>query len=92
MEEERKGEIRRLMHAKRQCQRIAVMTHEGQYSYVASNVAGNGSTISQRKSGRDEAKRISCSMRKHVTEVKRGLINHIYRYNSMYLPRALDFP
>lgn len=66
------------------------MTHKGQYSYVASRVVGNVSTISQRKSGRDEARRISCNIRKHVTEVERGLINHIHRYNRIYLAWTLD--
>lgn len=65
------------VHEYRQCQQIARGT------IFATRVARNGSTISQRKSGRDEARgrRISCSMRKHVAEVKHGLINHIHRYN-----------
>lgn len=57
----------------------------------ASRIAGNGSTVPRRKSGRDEARRISCSNTgKHVAEVKRGLINHIHRYNVYARPTFRD--
>lgn len=57
----------------------------------ASRIAGNGSTVPRRKSGRDEARRISCSTGKHVAEVKRGLINHIHRYNVYTRPDDLPW-
>lgn len=56
----------------------------------ASRIAGNGSTVPRKKSGRDEARRISCSTGKHVAEVKRGLINHIHRYNVYTRPTFCD--
>lgn len=76
-----------LINAKRETStNLAVMTHHGQYLHLVSP----GSTVPRRKSGRDEARRISCSTGEHVAEVKRGLINHIHRYNVYTRPTFRD--
>jgi len=59
--------------------RIAIMTHRGQYLHLVSpepvQLFLKGKVVETKRDG------LAVARGKHVTEVKRGLINHIHRYN-----------
>lgn len=67
---------------------IAVIMHRGQI--FASRAVRNNSTTSRRKSGRDEARRISCSM--HTTCYRSQAWSHkshLHRYNVYTRPSMI---